>query len=587
MSRTNKLHGSRIDWATIKEVDFNRVVEALLLKMHDREPGTAVVINGRGGDGGIDVAVFDGAVARIIYQLKYYPEGFTGGYKKARQPEVKSSFETAWKNHTPAEWILVMPSNPHVNEKAYVEGLPADRPVKVEIWGQGKLDAALADYPEIERAALRNDLVDVLVQMHQEKAVLVGPNDLSERLAGLAELANSRSEYWETNFSFVNGEVAENYVPKHPEAMMMEPIRTKVTFRFDPGNLALAEKVRDTLEYGAFETVSLPPAAAAFTREGPSWVKPLKRLPHSRVDLVPVPAEVDKIEYVTLNFVDEDGYSQGRFDGKILARAHGSKGHQVKMIFSNVVDLVMRTSNDSEEPDEGLKINFTLIGVPVSDAEIALRLAHALQPGRILELYYAGNRAAKIMLGTDSAGIPSSLSSNEYRYTEELVSDLLALQRKLPAATFTVPETMVRRERALLRVARILLEGRLTFMPPEIHLTGVLSGKSSEELLRFVREGGLYVSHLKAFVVDIQGSKYNLGPATLFHRDLEVVAAEDVLKAIEDDKAEGLSFSMRPKNEDLIQVWLGVEADAKHPPPAYEPWQLTGFDIPYPEPLQT
>lgn len=578
MKRTSKLHSSRIDWETIKEVDFNRVVEALLLKLHGGGSASAVAINGRGGDGGIDVAVLDGGVVRVVYQLKFYPEGFTGGFKRARQPEVKNSFETAWKNHAPAEWILVMPPNPHINEKKFVDDLPAGRCVKVEIWGQGKLDAALADHPEIERAALRNELVDVLIQMNMEKAVLVGPQDLSERLTALAELANSRSEYWETSFSFVNGEVEEDYVPKHPEAMMLEPIQTKVTFRFDPENLALAEQVRDGLEFGAFETISLPPAAAAFTREGPSWVKPMRNRPTSRVDLIHETVKSEKTELVTLNFIDEAGYSQGRFEGKILARTHGTKGSQVKMVFANIVALVMRNPDSSEDPKHGLKINFTLVGAPVLDALTALKLAHALQPGRVLELYYAGNRAAKLMLSAD----PVDLISDPY--TKELVDDLVALQQKLPAATFVVPETTVRRDRAMVRVARILLDGHLTVMPPETDLTGVLSGETSEELLRFIREGGRYVSRPTAFTVDIQGSKYVLGPATLFHRDVRVVDAESVLKAIEAGNAENLAISIRPQGDELIQVWLGGAPDERHPVPPYEPWGLTGFDVPHADP---
>jgi hypothetical protein len=40
----------------------------------------------------------------------------------------------------------------------------------VEIWGQEKLAAALTDHPEVERAFLRYELVDVLKMIHQEKA---------------------------------------------------------------------------------------------------------------------------------------------------------------------------------------------------------------------------------------------------------------------------------------------------------------------------------------------------------------------------------------------------------------------------------
>ena len=213
MNRTNKLHRSRVDWTTIKEEDFNRVVESILMKVHE-SAGHPVVINGRGGDKGIDVAVWDGNNVSIVYQLKYYPQGFTGGNKKSREPKVRESFETAWKHHTPSEWVLVMPPNPHLEEKSFVDGLPGDRPVKVDIWGQAKLDTILAKYPAIERAALREETVDLFIQMHQEQAALVGPEDLAIRVRALGEVASSRSQYWDTNLSLVDGEYEENYTPK-------------------------------------------------------------------------------------------------------------------------------------------------------------------------------------------------------------------------------------------------------------------------------------------------------------------------------------------------------------------------------------
>lgn len=78
---SNGLSRSRINWSQISEVDFNEVVEVLLLKMYDKKPYKAEVLRGAGGDGGIDVAVRLRNRVVKIFQLKYFPEGFTGGFR--------------------------------------------------------------------------------------------------------------------------------------------------------------------------------------------------------------------------------------------------------------------------------------------------------------------------------------------------------------------------------------------------------------------------------------------------------------------------------------------------------------------------
>ncbi len=54
------------------------------------------VVNGRGGDGGVDVSVTYPDGRLVIYQLKYYPEGMSGGFV-GRRDKVKKSFVRAVK----------------------------------------------------------------------------------------------------------------------------------------------------------------------------------------------------------------------------------------------------------------------------------------------------------------------------------------------------------------------------------------------------------------------------------------------------------------------------------------------------------
>jgi hypothetical protein len=110
-----------------------------------------------------------------IYQLKYFPEGMTGGFRNRRK-QVTDSFNTAWQHHQPTEWILVMPADPHVNELDHVKNLAAGKAVKVEIWGKQKLTSALSNFPELETAFTQNAMIELLVKMILAK----GGDDNSE-----------------------------------------------------------------------------------------------------------------------------------------------------------------------------------------------------------------------------------------------------------------------------------------------------------------------------------------------------------------------------------------------------------------------
>ncbi|WP_033287153.1 hypothetical protein [Streptomyces sp. NRRL F-525] len=96
---------------------FAQLVEALLHRMFD-DSRQVVVVNGRGGDGGIDVQVTGDADLRV-FQLKYRPDGFPGSLG-GRRTAIKKSFRRAMAHH-PAEWTLVVPCTPTVSERTFVD----------------------------------------------------------------------------------------------------------------------------------------------------------------------------------------------------------------------------------------------------------------------------------------------------------------------------------------------------------------------------------------------------------------------------------------------------------------------------------
>lgn len=102
----------QINWDNAKREDFDEIVEGLIFRSRSGD-GRVEVVNGRGGDGGRDIVVHLGDGGSDIYQLKFFPEGFSGGFTRKRQ--IKESFETAMKLK-PTRWILVVPANLTVRE---------------------------------------------------------------------------------------------------------------------------------------------------------------------------------------------------------------------------------------------------------------------------------------------------------------------------------------------------------------------------------------------------------------------------------------------------------------------------------------
>ncbi len=573
------MHRYRIDWATVKQHDFDRVVEALLVAMFDVEPKYVEVLRGEGGDDGIDVVVRDEQdYPETIFQLKFFPGGFTGGNRDTRRAQIKKSFNMAWNKHKPKTWVLVMPSNPHKNELAWIRKLATGKQVKTHMWGQAHLDRGLAAHPEIERAALHDGVVDVLRQFGQERAALANSGDAQILFRGMLEELQARSEYWATDVSLQDGELIESYRPKRHDAMEKEPIRETFTVTLGPEDQDISEQIVHSINYGALESIRLPESAAAFQRTGPAWVQPFPKLEHQSVELHPVQTVLEKEEPVIINVLDEDGCAMARFPGKIVERARGRIGHSAKARFANIATAIISMPTISDLSDPGsIVLNFDLHGPAVTDAEQAINLLDAMQPGATLEFYWGGKKKGRVKLGSELKD-PTEVDS----YIRELLSDLLYLQGKLPAAAFTLPTEVDGTDRAYIRIARILLEGKRTVMPPGTSFTAVLSGVKGEGFERLLRSGGPFTNRFKRLKINLLGSTYNLGAATMFHRNVLIADAVEVEQSIDGGTAEGREIRLRPQGDELIQAWLGTWTSEADTVPDYESWGLTDFYAPDP-----
>lgn len=136
---------SGINWRAAHKETFDKIVEILLR----REFGLrGHAVNGRGDDEGIDYDVDD---SKIIFQFKFFPEGFPTS-NPSRRRQITKSFKAAMV-HDPDEWTLVVPATLTPGERRFVTGLGKGKRVKISIRDETWLDDQLM-------TAANKDLLD-------------------------------------------------------------------------------------------------------------------------------------------------------------------------------------------------------------------------------------------------------------------------------------------------------------------------------------------------------------------------------------------------------------------------------------------
>ncbi len=565
------MHEGSIGWKHISEDDFNRAVEALLMrKYHRPSESTAEVIDGRGGDGGIDVVVYVDDKINQIFQLKHFPEGFSGGFREIRRKQIKKSFDTAWTNHEPPLWTLVVPRNPTVQESKYVSGLGKSieegKTVTPTVWGPARLDSELAHHPDLLAAATREPLVEVLKTIREERAALVGPTDLSSRVSDLHELATGRSLYWGVDFQASEHGVTEVYHAKHPRAAEMEPLGFKFTVKGDV--FGLGQDIQRVLDYGARRHLTIPGAAVeGFNAVGPEWFHQngaIERIEIRAADRLPADQQIS----VTLEFLDEDGFTRASHQGVMHAKSDGERGVAFLATFYGMLEFDAEIPYAASSPGNfGLTMEFA--NARVSDAQGVLQLLRDFDSGSVIQVLFEERKFLKGLATGDVQLVDRSM--------ELLVEDLGVLERKLNAK-FRVPAEISHRQRVMLRVARLLVEGNATWMPSETSLTGTLSGKSDDGMKMLLSEGSAVTMPIPAFGVEIQGSKFNLGPAVLYHPRTVVRDAAEVTEALEAGTAAGREVAFDPQGDRLI--WVMPGKDHEEGLPETLPWNLPGIPMP-------
>lgn len=558
---------NKLEWQRLSESDFNRIVEALLVRHHRDNLSTRVyALDGRGGDNGVDVAVErEGAIVHV-YQLKYFPEGFSGGWGRSRRPQIKKSFARAIQTPTVRRWTLVVPGNGTIGERKSVFALRAERPIELGFLGRAELDGLMALYPDIHAWATREPLVDTLRLFNAEKAALQGSDDLTERVSGLAALADSRSAYWGVGISVENGTTMQTLHAKRPDAAEKEPLSLQLTSRFGPDDEELRKQFVAAMEWGATKPLTLP--TEVVQRVGPEWFAGQ----HAGGSVELVPATLREPVPVELRVVDDTEATVASLIGQATKVVSGRAGGTIEARFRECLTVDWRLAKDGNAGE--VEVTWDLRNTAASDANAVLRLTRAMTSENTTELWVTGQQAF-------ATTVDFSEIHRDDQMLESWYDDLAFLEHDL-GVTIAIPDDVSALDRLTVRIARMVREGRCTLWPGRPLFTGTLNG-ALDDTVRLALSG----PHMMAvtdpdFAFELAGRRYRLGEVQIFHPQLQIEGSSDHLRALEEGRGEGRAIRVQAADDSACRIysrpkWANRWGDAQRPL-VPERWGLPGVE---------
>ncbi|MCV7384401.1 hypothetical protein [Mycolicibacter longobardus] len=576
-----------IDWNTLGQPNFDRIVEALI---RHRFGETVRAVNGMGGDGGIDVEIRPDGGGLWILQLKYFPDGFSS-VRGARRKQIARSFQAASK-HSPAKWTLVVPWKCTNSEHRFVKNLGGGkRPPVITIIDRDELDAWLADAPQIERWAHRNvtsELREMARDFGQETAALLGGMpDLVTRVHSLGRLADATDLDWKVAFTSDDDVTALTIRPRHPDAATRSPIRLIVeTDQLDEDHHPeLQENILRTLAYAPSGRLRIPGEVVRSVRfDGPEFIT--GNYPPGTVEIVTEPSGAAIGQRLEVRvFRDDDLIAS--FEGRITHAAPGAIGASIEVsLCSGNLDMRVRlpfevdsrtTTASPEFPAPGmdLRLNYDAAVRP-AQAEEALSTYRVLYFATRLEFRFNGDLLAAVQIG-------SPRSASDYNEgllaMEQFAYDLDVVQRHT-GHFFDMPDELRPGDRVRMRVARLLIEGYVVASPRARVLTLGMTGTDTPAIRARLLEPQPLVWPVGPHTVEVAGRELVIGDVCWVHPQATAINGNEAVAALDSGQAEGFEVRFRPGDDPYFYLTLANRSREEISQRYLALWSLHGVDQP-------
>jgi hypothetical protein len=552
-------------WETLTQTDFDRTVELLIRRWYTRNHPelTVQAIDGRGGDGGIDIDVHETATGKLvkIYQLKFFPEGFSGGFAP-RKKQIRKSFDQASKLHPPV-WALVIPRNFTINERKWVTILLHGSGIHPAFVGRTELDDFQTSDPEAISLAERSADRKALALVGREQAALLNIGDVAAEVARLAARADTLSPHWGIDIAARGDAITQTVFAKHPDAHAREPLSINFGLNF-ADQPELRAEYDTALRYGVIEQLTLPPEVVeSFERIGPDWFA--ERFGTGTLELHPTPA--NKVELpATLRVTTTSGPPRV-LRGIATWMTRGTEGAQVQTVFGGGLTITWRFAED-RSIGASSEMSFTPEGHSGMDVDRSVLALDAVYEGAQVVLEVDGRKESLTVQAQTEAGVP--------REVAELANDLAAIEH-LTGTQFAFPNGMGGTERVMVRVVRLLLEGECVLAPEMDGANFVFSGEIDEGIERLLEGPVALAATTSEWTANVCGEVVQVGDVRYYHPGVRVLDSGQHLAALR--AGNGAGREARAVPDDATQGFrMYSPSRYKHEVVRAVPWGLTGID---------
>ncbi|OBB73657.1 hypothetical protein [Mycobacterium sp. 852014-52144_SCH5372336] len=573
-----------LDWATLGQPTFDRVVEAMV---RHRFGDSVRAVNGVGGDEGIDIEItLDGGRLWIL-QLKYFPEGFSSVWR-ARRTQITRSFRRALK-HSPAKWTLVVPrvcSNPEVE---FVKNLNSGKkPPVITVTDRDELDVWLAEAPHIERWALRNatsELREMARDFGQETATLAGGlPDLAARVKNLGQLANAADMDWKVGFANSDDATSVTISPRNSDAATRNPIEFAVELnQLGEEHQDLQQQILQALGYAPSGRLRIPGDVVRSVRlGGPDFIA--GDYPPGAVEFISPPSGPAIGKRLAVRAFQDDEVVAS-FEGRITHSAPGTIGGSIEAAFcSGHLDVRLRLPHHIEVaedagadfPAPGLDLKLNYDSVRPSVVEDVLSTRRVICFATRLNFAIDGEVVARVQTNGPRT---ASDYDGDLLAIEQFAYDLDVVQRHTNHF-FDIPDEIHPGDRVKLRVARLLIEGHIVASPRARVFTLGMTGVDTPEVRAPLLQPQSIVWPAGPYAVEIAGRELLIGDVYALHTQATAINGDEAIAALDAGNAEGFEVRFRPGDDPYFYLTLANDSPDQVVRRNLAQWTLWGVDQP-------
>lgn len=466
-----------INWGKIKRDRFDRLVEALLFRIHEEADDIHRAYRGAGGDGGIDYFAITKDDVLVIYQLKCFPEGIAAN--RSRMAEIQRSFAKAVKEHPDLKrWVLVLPTNVTPGQEKKVFALNQGRDIQIEIWDQTRLDAELAlrpDIPDYFRG--KGKWIQDQAELMIKNPLINKPVDLERQVRDLQDHLDRADLHWTWDISTAGRERTFTLRPKHRWASIVSPVGVSFGVVESAQTAETADALRVGYQFGFPKPLEISGRVVRdFKVDGPPLVAFEGDVEFLRVS----PSEPGEARPIDLQLRRGDGTRSRRFLATVRALGQGSDGFTFEVSICDRMRVVFECPDDRAAKG---RVHFKvdeLAGIAITDAsEIAELVTLLLDSDELWIITPDGDLGVQLRSGA------GSLPPFDYRAVWLLADDLRRIELH-SGARFRFPASIEPEDRVMVRNYRLMLDGHTVAHPFWNQWSGVLNGDLDEEFDRGV-----------------------------------------------------------------------------------------------------